>query len=225
VGQPIVYNLKSTLAQDEIQGIIAGKNKAHADDVIHMRDLLILSDRYVDLGDAVSLAHMAALIESHGKLYHIRGERDTTFADLSDGPSVLVGAFNNQWTLRANNQLRFTFFKDSVNEIDMVKDREHPDAAAWKLKQAWPYWDVPIDYAIVSRFYDVATNRPVIIAAGITRHGTMAAGEFLTNPVYLANAVAQFPPGWQKKNLQVVLSVPVVNRVAGRPRVVATHVW
>jgi len=226
VGQPIVYNLKSTYAQDAIQGIIAGKGPGQpGEDVIRAKDLLILSDRYVDLGDAVSLAHLASLLERHGKLYHIRGERTTTFADLSDGPSILVGAFNNQWTLRANSQLRFTFYKDSKNEIDWVKDRQHPDSTAWTLKQAWPYWDVPIDYAVVSRIFDTATNRPVIIAAGITRHGTTAAGAFLTNPEYFAEAVSRFPSGWQRKNLQVVLSVPVVNRVPGRPRVLATHVW
>jgi len=227
VGQPIVYNLKSTYAQDAIQGIVAGKapGEHRTDDVIRMKDLLILSDRYVDLGDAVCLAHLVSLLEIHGKLYHIRGERTTTFADLSEGPSILVGAFNNEWTLRTNSQLRFTFYKDSKNEIDWVRDRDHPENTAWRLKQAWPYWDVPIDYAIASRIYDATSNRPVIIAAGITRHGTMAAGEFLTNPEYFAEAAAQFSAGWQKKNLQVVLSVPVVNRVAGRPRVVATHVW
>lgn len=224
VGQPIVYNLKSTYAQDAIQGIVAAQGSGD-NDVIRRKDLLILSDRYVDLGDAVCLAHLASLLEQHGKLYHIRGERSTTFADLSDGPSILIGAFNNQWTLRAQNQLRFSLYKDSVNEIDMVRDRQHPDSNAWKLTRAWPYWDVPIDYAIASRFVDTATNRPVIIAAGITRYGTMAAGEFLTNPEYFAAASARLPSGWQKKNLQVVLSVPVVKGVAGRPRVLATHVW
>ena len=226
VGQPIAYNLKSTFAQDAIQGIIAGLPPGDpGSDVIHREDLLILSDRYVDLGDAVSMARLAALMEKHGKLYHIRGERSTTFADLSDGPSVLIGAFNNEWTLRIADQLRFTFFKDSAHEVDMVRDRQHPDSTAWRLTRAWPYWDIPVDFAIASRVFDPTTNRPVIIAAGITRHGTMAAGEFVTNPEYFAEAAARLPAGWQKKNLQIVLSVPVVNRVPGRPRVVATWVW
>jgi hypothetical protein len=77
----------------------------------------------------------------------------------------------------------------------------------------------------VSRILDTTTNRPVVIAAGITRYGTMAAGELLSNPQYFSEAVSQLPAGWQKKNLQVVLRVPVVNRVPGRPRILATHVW
>jgi hypothetical protein len=227
VGQPIVYNLKSTYAQDSIQGIVAGQPPAdpRAEDMIRRKDLLILWDRYVDLGDAVCLAQLSSLLAKHGKPYHIRGERSTSFADFSDGPSVLIGAFNNQWTLRVNDQLRFTLYKDSVHEIDMIRDRQHPDSTAWKLTQVWPYWDVPIDYAIAARIIDTRTSRPVIIAAGITRNGTMAAGEFLTTPEYFAEAAAKFPAGWEKKNLQVVLTVPVVNRVAGRPRVLATYVW
>lgn len=226
IGQPVVYNLKSAYAQDSIQGIIPGEPPAPlpGKDVIDRKDLLIV-DRYVDLGDAVSLAHMASLLDKEKKLYHIRGERSTSFADLSDGPSVLIGAFNNQWTLRAEEQLRFTFHKDSVNAVDMIQDRQHPESAAWKLTGAWPNWDVPTDYAIVSRFFDTRTNRPVMIAAGVTHHGTMAAGEFLTNAEYFADASAHFPAGWQHRNLQVVLSVPVVKGVAGRPRVAATYVW
>lgn len=227
VGQPIVYNLKSIQAQDAIQGILAQQpsGAAAAEGAILKKDLLILSDRYVDLGDAVCLAHLASLFEKSGKPYRIRGERSTSFADLSEGPTVLIGAFNNQWTLRAAGQLRFTFVKDSEHAIDLVRDRQHPDDTQWKLTGVWPDWDVSHDYAIVSRVLDTTTNRPVVIAAGITQHGTMAAGAFLSNPEYFSEAVPLLPAGWQKKNLQIVLRVPVVNRVAGRPRVLATHVW
>lgn len=251
VGQPIVYNLKSTEAQDQIQGILPTPTPANpagvptpskdllvpsatgdtssdrrwAQDAVPRNQLLILSDRYVDLGDAVCLAHVTSLIDRRGKPYRIRGDQSTSFTDLSEGGTVLIGAFNNQWTLRAGAQLRFLFVKDSVHEIDMVVDRQHPDNVQWKLTRAWPYWNVSDDYAIISRIRDTTTNRPVIIAAGITRYGTMAAGDFLTNPEYFAEAVSHFPAGWQKKNLQVVLRVPVVNHVAGRPRVLATSAW
>jgi len=227
VGQPIAYNLKSIEAQDAIQGILAAQpaGGSRAEEVIPKKDLLILSDRYVDLGDAVCLAHLTSLLERNGKPYRIRGERSTSFADLSEGPTVLIGAFNNQWTLRAAGQLRFTFVKDSAHAVDMVNDRDHPEKTDWRLIGVWPYWDISNDYAIVSRILDTTTNRPVIIAAGITQHGTMAAGEFLRNPEYFSDAVPLLGAGWQKRNLQILLHVPVVNRVAGRPRVLATHVW
>ena len=227
VGQPIVYNLKSIQAQDAIQGILEAEPSAGSPAVndIPRKDLLILSDRYVDLGDAICLTHMTSLLERYGKPFRIRGEQTTSFADLSEGPAVLIGAFNNQWTLRAAGQLRFTFVKDSARAIDMVRDRQHPENTEWKLTGVWPNWDVPYDYAIVTRVLDTTSNRPVVIAAGITQHGTMAAGAFLSNAEYFSEAVPLLPAGWQKKNLQIVLRVPVVHRVAGRPRVLVTHVW
>jgi hypothetical protein len=168
---------------------------------------------------------LSSKLERYGKPYRIRGERSTSFADLRDTPAVLIGAFDNPWTLRTAGQLRFTFSKDTAREIDMVVDRQHPEKRDWMLTGAWPNWDVPYDYAIVSRILDTTTDRPVIIAAGITQYGTMAAGEFLSNPEYFSEAVGKFPRSWQKKNLQIVLGVPVVNRIPGHPRVLSTHVW
>ena len=227
VGQPVAYNLKSRQAQDAIQDAHTPQrpNSTPAIGLIHAEDLIILWDRYVALGDAECLMRLSSLLERYRKPYRVRGERSTSFADLRDTPAVLIGAFDNPWTLRTAGQLRFTFSKDTAREIDMVVDRQHPEKRDWMLTGAWPNWDVPNDYAIVSRILDTTTDRPVIIAAGITQYGTMAAGEFLSNPEYFSEAVGKFPRDWQKKNLQIVLGVPVVNRIPGHPRVLSTHVW
>jgi hypothetical protein len=226
MGQPVTYNLRSAQAQDAIQGFgPAAPSGKPPHPAIREEDLILVRDRYVALGDAVCLVHLTSLLESYGKPYRIRGEQSTSFADLRDTPVILVAAFDNPWTLRIAGQLRFTFVKDREGETDMVHDRLHPENTGWKLTGAWPNWDIPTDYAIVSRVLDTSTDRPVIIAAGITQYGTMAAGEFLSNGEYFADAVRQLPRDWQKKNLQIVLSVPVVNRISGRPRILATHVW
>jgi hypothetical protein len=227
MGQPITYVLRSVQAQDAIQGIGTPQppDDSAAPDFIPKKDLLILPDRYIMLGDADCLVHLTSLFERSRKPYRIRGERSTSFADLRENSSVLIGAFDNQWTLRAASRLRFTFLKDDAHETDMVRDAQHPENTAWRLTGAWPFWDVPVDYAIVSRILDTTSDRLVVMAAGITQYGTMAAGEFLSNPEYFAGAESRLPDGWQKKNLQIVLRVPVVHRVPGRPQILATHVW
>jgi len=226
LGQPIVYNLKSTQAQDAIQGIgTPAPNATNEPDYILKKDLVILPDRYAAMGDVICLVHLAAMFEKRGKPYRIRGERSTSFADLRETPAVLIGAFDNQWTLHAAGELRFSFVKDDATDTDFVRDRQHPENTEWRLTGAWPYWDVSNDYAIVSRILDTTTDRPLVIAAGITHYGTMAAGEFLTNPEYFAEAAAKLPAGWQRRNLQFVLRIPVVNRVGGHPRVLAVQVW
>jgi hypothetical protein len=228
VGLQAAYNLRSAQAQDEMQGLSTRPQPPGAHPARHPireDDLVILRDRYVALDDALCLVRLAALFERYRKPYHIRGERSTSFADLRDTPAVLIGAFDNPWTLRTAGQLRFTFIKDGVHDTGTVHDSHHPENTEWRLTGAWPNWDVPYDYAIVSRILDTTTDRTVVIAAGLTQYGTIAAGEFLSNPEYFSEAARRFPRDWQKKNLQIVLRVPVVNRIAGRLRVLATHVW
>lgn len=224
VGLQAAYNLRSAQAQDAIQGVIHQPPGA-ATHPIGADDLVLLRDRYVALDDALSLVRMTSLLERYGKPYRIRAELSTSFADLRDTPAVLIGAFDNTWTLRAAGQLRFTFTKDSEHDVGMVHDSQDPGNSQWKLTNYWPGWDVPTDYAIVTRMSDTTTDRPVIIVAGLTQYGTIGAGEFVTKPEYFAEAARRLPKNWKKKNLQVVLSVPVVNRVSGRPRVLATYVW
>jgi hypothetical protein len=226
MGLQAAYNLRSAQAQDEIQGIIhtqPGAPETHRP--IKEEDLVLLRDRYVALDDALCLVRLTALLERNHKPYRVRAERSTSFADLRDTPSVLIGAFDNRWTLRTADQLRFTFRKDSEQDTGMVQDSQHPENSQWKLARYWPNWDVPVDYAIVTRMVDTTTDRPVIIAAGLTQYGTIGAGEFISNPAYFSEAARLLPKDWQKRNLQIVLSVPVVNRISGRPRILATHVW
>ncbi len=226
VGLQAAYNWRSAQAQDEVQGIIQPPARAGAAHrTIPEEDLVLLRDRYVALDDALCLVRLTSLLEEHHKPYRIRAERSTSFADLRDTPAVLIGAFDNPWTLRTGGQLRFTFTKDSEHDVGMVHDSRNPGNSEWKLTRYWPNWDVPMDYAIVTRMVDTTSDRPVIIAAGLTQYGTIGAGEFLSNEEYFSEAARRLPKDWPKKNLQIVLSVPVVNRTSGRPRVLATQVW
>jgi hypothetical protein len=227
LGQPIVYNLKSTLAQDTIQASEPGQTPAKPSEVgtIPRKDLVILKERYVALSDAISLVRITSLFERYRKPYRIRGDRTTSFADLRETAAVLLAAFDNQWALRVTGTLRFTFFKDSEHDTDLIRDGFHPEKNDWRLTGAWPDWDVPNDYAVISRVIHGPTDHAVISAAGITEYGTFAAGEFLSHADYFAEAVPRLPRGWENRNVQIVLWVPVISRVAGHAQVLATHVW
>ena len=178
-----------------------------------------------DCSPKVVLVRIASLLQQYQKPYRIRVDRLTSFSDFRDTPAVLIGAFDNPWTLRTGGQVRFTFRKDSEHDIGMVRDSEHPENSQWTLTKYWPDWDVPLDYAIVTRMVDTTSDRPVIIAAGLTQYGTIGAGEFVTNAEYFSEAARALPAKWQTRNLQVVLRVPAVNRISGRPRILAIHLW
>ncbi|HTS25372.1 MAG TPA: hypothetical protein VMH81_05840 [Bryobacteraceae bacterium] len=226
VAQPRTYNFRSDARQRDMETMLQGLSPseiASSREMVPLRDLVPLWDRYFAVGDAMCLLRLASVFEKHGKPYNIRGA-STSFSDLREHPTVLIGAFDNEWTLRATGQLRYTFYKD-FQGLEIVRDRDHPEKNDWKLVNSWPYWDIPVDYAIVSRVLDRTTDRMVVIAAGITQFGTAAAGEFLSDPTEFSEAIPQLPHDWYRRNIQIVLSVPVVHGAGGHPRVLATHVW
>jgi hypothetical protein len=65
----------------------------------------------------------------------------------------------------------------------------------------------------------------VVVVAGMGRDGTIAAGEFVTEPRYLEMLASRAPEHWEKKNLQVVLATDVVKGNTGPPRILATYFW
>jgi hypothetical protein len=227
LGQSRVYSFRSDARQKEIEGV-AGNLKppdlASAREQIPLNQLVPMWDRYIALGDASCLLHLATLFEKRGKPYRIRGEASTRFSDLREQPSVLIGAFDNEWTMRLEGQVRYSFYKD-YRGLEVVRDRIHPERTDWKLVDSWPYWNIDADYAIVSRVFDRNTDRMVVVAAGITAFGTEGAGDFLSDPQYFSEVVARLPHDWATKNLQIVLRVPVMQGTSGHPQVLATHVW
>src|SRR5262249_17581737 len=157
--------------------------------------------------DAKAFSRISDLFAGHGKRAELRGGRSVSLTDLRGKPVVLIGAFNNEWTMGLAGELRFYFDQDRVNGGEVARDRQRPDHSAWKVVKSWPHLKIPLDYAIVSRVYNPTTEKTVVISAGITHFGTTAAAELLTNPDYFAEALKNAPRDWYRKNMQVVLSV------------------
>ncbi len=182
------------------------------------------SDR-IPFADALTLARLTGLLQQHGKTFEIRRGASSGLTELRRGPAILIGAFNNAWTMRLEGNLRFTFVADPATRTTGIRDRLNPAQPAWKTDPTQPYSQFQEDFAIVSRFLDPLTEKTVVVVAGMTQDGTMAAGEFVTNARYLEALARRGPGGWARKNLQVVLATEVVNAVPGPPRVLATHFW
>jgi hypothetical protein len=180
----------------------------------------------VHVGDAVTLSRLAGLLQTRGSQYRVQTRSATAFSDLRRGPSILIGAQNNDWTLRLSRNLRFSFerLEDEV-DTSMIRDRENPEFGEWSVAFLRPYVELTKDYAIVSRVQDDKTEQTAVIVAGIGYWGTLAAGEFLTNPAHLKKLEAYAPPGWETMNLQVVLSTDVIGGNSGPPNVLAAHFW
>ena len=228
LGQPKTYNFTSK-AQGELEKYFAdGAERQNPPPVLKtlsLEDLVPMWDRYLGLGDAQAFSELSNCFARRGKYAHLYGVRSVSLDDLRSKPCVLIGAFNNEWTMSLAGELRYYFDVDYQNSAEFVNDRQNPGKTDWKVFNAWPYWKIPVDYAIVSRVLNPTTEQTVVIAAGITHYGTHAAGEFLTNQVYFSEALVNAPRDWYRKNMQVVLSTKVISGANGPPKVLAAHFW
>jgi hypothetical protein len=178
----------------------------------------------VNLDDLSTIVKVTNLLESHGKAYTMKGAAGTTLSDLSNGPAILVAAFDNAWTMRMTKPLRFHFGNNSAFDKEWIVDSQ--SGKEW-------FTDRPIletandyrEYAIVARFTDSDTGQLVVVAAGIGQGSTLMAGDFLTNRVDLAQLQRDARTSGNKKNIEAVLSTQIINGQPGTPRIEATYVW
>lgn len=179
----------------------------------------------VIIDDVNPLVNIAGTLRTYGKNYRVLGESTADLTELRRSPSVFIGAFDNRWTLRLTAPLRFHFVNDPSMAKLWIEDRDHPEKRDWLLDRLQQQTEDYKDYAIVARFLAPDTDQFVVIAAGIGRGGTVAAGEFLVDEHRMDELLKQVPRDWQKKNIEVVLETQVFQGRSGPPRVRAVHVW
>jgi hypothetical protein len=176
----------------------------------------------LNLSDIITLARSTGPLLGKNT-FRVVSALDTGFAQLREGPIVLIGAFNNPWTLRITQDLPFRF--ENENQVRKIVDRRDPQHRFWTYQWRTPNTELARDYAVVARVHDGVTGQPVIILAGILAEGTEAASEVVSNPEYL-NAMLQKVPGdWDKKNLEAVIETQVIQGHPGPPTVVAIETW
>jgi len=180
----------------------------------------------VAIDDLSAIVRIAGLLQSHGRKYNLRGEAVTSLADLRTGPAVFIGAFDNAWTLRLTNPLRYHFANNAdMTEVRIV-DGTAPQQSNWVVARAIQISTNNYrDYAIVARFTDANTGKLTVIVAGLARGGTIAAGEFLTDPGDLAQLMRAQKAAGDKKNMEVVLSTQIIDGEPGTPKIEATYFW
>jgi hypothetical protein len=179
----------------------------------------------VIIDDVSPVVNVAGMLRSYGKSYRVLGESTTSLTDLRRGPSIFIGAFDNSWTLRLTAPLRFHFMNDASMTHHWIEDRANPGKREWKLDRSEYQNDSYKDYAIAARFRDPNTDQLAVVAAGIGRGGTVAAGEFLVDSRRMEEMVSQAPRDWKQKNIEVILETEVIQGRSGPPHVIAVHVW
>ncbi len=189
---------------------------------------LVLKDNLtaVVFDDVTATIKIAEILQATGKQYTIRGEGITNFKDLQAGPTIFIGAFDNAWTLRLTNSLRYHFSNDPQMTQFRIVDSTAPLNRRWVVNRSTQMASNSYrDYAIVARYTDSDTGKVEVIVAGIGSGGTTAAAMFLTDSGNLAEVQRAAQAAGDKKNLELVLSTQIVNGESGSPKIEADYFW
>ena len=210
------------IADQNQYGAVALRDSADPTRQILLKDNLTA----VVIDDLNAVIQVTGLLKSKDKQYSLKGEGATNLTDLRNGPTVFVGAFDNAWTLRLTNPLRFHFANNPEMTQFHIVDSESPAQTSWGINRLEQMATNNYrDYAIVARFTDGNTGKLAVIIAGVGRGGTIAAGELVTNPTYLAELSNAAHASGNKKNMEVVLSTPIIDGEPGSPKIEATYFW
>ncbi len=181
----------------------------------------------VPFADTVTIAKVTGVLTREGRQVILRRETSSSFSDLRERPVVLIGAFNNEWSLRLTRSLRFSLAMDPIKRVIYIRDRDHPESRQWN-------WSIERhaentnrvtsaslhDYALISRITDSETGQVMVIIGGLYIYGTQAAGEFLSDPQLMSMAKSVLSDATHK-NLQIVLETTVTQETPGPPHIVA----
>lgn len=180
-------------------------------------------DGNLNVFDVVTLARSIVPLVPKNQAFRVLAASSTGFAQLREGPIVLIGAFDNPWTLRITQDLPIGFEVD--DHVRKVVDRKSVPKGYWTLSWEVPNSKLARDYAVVARIRDKVTGQPVIVLAGILGEGTEAASEVVSNPVYLEAMLQKAPKNWDQLNLEAVIEANVIDGHPGPPTIVAVETW
>jgi hypothetical protein len=180
----------------------------------------------IPFSDTMALSRVQAILFAHHQDSQVLLADSATFDALRFGPSIMIGALDNPWTMRLAQEPDHRFyFKGTDAKWGEIVDRESKSDPHWSVDFTLPYSDRTQDYAILSITEDGTLGRPLLVLAGVGPNGTMAAGEFLSHRDSMDSLRKMAGAGWKGRNFEVVLGTQVISGESGPPKILATHFW
>lgn len=148
---------------------------------------------------------------------------DLSPSDFKVSPVILLGGPKyNRWTLAFTQHLRFAF--EVVDGRPIIIDRENTQRF-WEDQD--PIKGKPfIDYVIITRLRDSESAKSILCIAGLNAVGSKKGTDLILSPDALKKILKYAPDDWEKKNLQLVLRVTLLeNNSYTEPELVAATYW
>jgi hypothetical protein len=87
----------------------------------------------LDVSDVITLARSIVPLVPRNGVFRIVAASSTEFTQLREGPFVLIGAYDNIWTMRVTHDLPFGFEYDN-NRVRILVDRKSASKRSWSLR-------------------------------------------------------------------------------------------
>ena len=176
----------------------------------------------LSLEDAEVASHISNQLNSRKAEAHLVLATGVDLLRLRSNPFVLIGAMDNIWTMRLAQSLPLVFRRSDDRRYGSIVDREN-SAISWTEDFSVPNSQIPQDYGIVARFTDATTGQTALLIAGISAEGTLAAGEAVTDPRYLAMVLKA--AGNARGGFEAVIETRVIDGEPGPPSIIAMRTW
>jgi hypothetical protein len=186
-------------------------------------DMIEYSDFALGKGDVKAAFRLSGLFVKLRKDSELRVGGDYGWDDLRNSPAVIIGAFSNPWTIKLTSGLHFAFVEPQPGEFRIQE--QGPSGRVWFPQTDARTSAVTSDYGLLTRLINSGTGQFVTDVAGINAPGSEAAAEVATSQEDLEKALRSAPPGWKRKNVQILVKTTVVDGLAGPPEIVAVYVW
>jgi len=179
----------------------------------------LVKDQFVGQGDMLASDMISSMLRNLGQRYEVKVSNNVDFRDFTRHSVVLIGYSSTQWQAITKD---FRFYIEN-EKGGMVMDRGRP--TQWYPHNLTNDLHTDDDYAVVSRVFDPETRAVVVLVSGATQYGTEGAAQLVTNPDMLRDALRDRPPGWETKNLQIVLHMKVIANSPAAAETVASYYW
>jgi hypothetical protein len=173
--------------------------------------------------DVLAMISLEKVVEPQARPVRVRLNFGTNLNELREGPTIFIGGLDNQWTLKLIAPLRYRFAGRDA-DVYYIEDTKNPQNKDLSIRLYDKYTAITHDYAIIARVHSEELGQPAMVAAGITMSGTAAAGEFLSDPVRVAELRKRLGSALRDHDFEAVLRTDVVNGNAGPAQIVAVDI-
>lgn len=178
------------------------------------------------LEHVIVVARICALFYAYHHDCNIFEASSEPLENLTGKPIVLVGGFNNVWTMKLLAPLPYRLERGLDGTRTIVEHKPTGDTRMWTVQvDATGSQAAVTDYILLAKFHSDITDNTVVIIAGLDRGSTVSGGDYLVSPGNLAQLYSMAPKGWAGMNFEAVLQTDVVSGSPGHPKVVAARFW